>query len=110
MPKGIALCGVSGSGKSLFAKALGNETGRPCLRVDFGAVLGSKVGESEANFREMLRRIDRMSPCVAWVVCPGGRRRLHRAWPAIHKLAGDSPSSPGNRGERLRSQARRSEE
>lgn len=66
IPRGIVLAGVSGSGKSLFAKALGNEVGRPCLRVDFSSVKASLVGQSEANLREMLRRVEKMSPCVLW--------------------------------------------
>lgn len=46
-PKGILLLGLPGSGKSAFAKALGNETGRPTLVLDIGALMGSLVGQSE---------------------------------------------------------------
>lgn len=35
-PKGVLLLGLSGSGKSAFCKALGNETGRPTLILDVG--------------------------------------------------------------------------
>jgi hypothetical protein len=63
-PRGILLLGVPGSGKSCFAKALGNETGRPTLLLDMGTLLGSLVGQSEANLRQALRVADAMAPCV----------------------------------------------
>jgi SpoVK/Ycf46/Vps4 family AAA+-type ATPase len=56
--------GPPGSGKSQFCTALGSETGRPTLILDVGALLGSLVGQSEANIRQALRLVDAMSPCV----------------------------------------------
>ena len=47
--RGVLLLGVPGSGKSFFAKALGNETGRPTLLLDLGSLYGSLVGSTEAN-------------------------------------------------------------
>jgi SpoVK/Ycf46/Vps4 family AAA+-type ATPase len=61
------LLGVAGSGKSAFAKSLGNETGRPTLLLDVGALLGSLVGQSEGNLRQALRVADAMAPCVLFV-------------------------------------------
>jgi ATPase family associated with various cellular activities (AAA) len=66
-PRGILLLGVPGTGKSCFAKALGNETGRPTLVLDVGALMGSLVGSTEANVRQALRLIDAMAPCVVMV-------------------------------------------
>jgi len=65
--KGVMLLGVSGSGKSALAKALGNEVGRPTLFLDLGALYGSLVGATEANIRQALRIIDAMAPCVVFV-------------------------------------------
>src|SRR5262245_652158 len=62
--RGVLLLGPPGSGKSQFCKALGAETGRPTLILDVGALLGSLVGQSEANIRQALRLVDAMSPCV----------------------------------------------
>jgi ATPase family associated with various cellular activities (AAA) len=66
-PRGVLLLGVSGSGKSAFCKALGNETGRPTLLLDIGALMGSLVGQSESNMRLALRIADAMSPCILFV-------------------------------------------
>jgi SpoVK/Ycf46/Vps4 family AAA+-type ATPase len=66
-PRGILLLGVAGSGKSAFCKALGNETGRPTLILDVGALLGSLVGQTEANVRQALRIADAMAPCLLWI-------------------------------------------
>ena len=65
--KGVMLLGVPGSGKSAFAKALGNETGRPTVTLDFGALKGSLVGQSEERTRAALKAIDAMAPCVLFI-------------------------------------------
>jgi hypothetical protein len=66
-PRGILLLGVAGSGKSAFCKALGNETGRPTLILDVGALLGSLVGQTEQNVRQALRIADAMAPCILMI-------------------------------------------
>jgi SpoVK/Ycf46/Vps4 family AAA+-type ATPase len=66
-PRGVLLLGPSGTGKSQFCKALGNETGRPTLLLDVGALMGSLVGQSEANLRQALHIADAMSPCILFV-------------------------------------------
>ena len=65
--RGILLLGVPGTGKSIFARALGNEVGRPTLVLDIGALMGSLVGQTEQRVREALRAIDAMAPCVVFV-------------------------------------------
>ena len=66
-PRGILLLGVPGTGKSAYAKALGNETGRPTLLLDVGSLMGSLVGQSEQNIRQALRIADAMSPCLLFL-------------------------------------------
>jgi hypothetical protein len=63
-PRGVLLLSPPGCGKSQFAKALGNETGRPTVVLDVGALLGSLVGQSESNVRAALKLADAMAPCV----------------------------------------------
>jgi len=66
-PKGVLLLSPPGCGKSQFAKALGNEVGRPTVMLDFGSLLGKFVGESEGNMRRALKQVDAMAPCVLFV-------------------------------------------
>ena len=66
-PRGVLLLGVSGTGKSAFAKALGKETGRPTLVLDIGALMGSLVGQTEANVRKSLQAADAMEPCILFI-------------------------------------------
>lgn len=66
-PKGILLLGLPGSGKSAFCKSLGNETGRPTLILDVGALMGSLVGQSEERTRQALRIADAMAPCILMI-------------------------------------------
>ena len=63
-PRGVLLLSPPGCGKSQFAKALGNETGRPTLTLDIGRLMGSLVGQSESNIRQALQIADAMAPCV----------------------------------------------
>jgi SpoVK/Ycf46/Vps4 family AAA+-type ATPase len=63
----VLLLGVPGTGKSAFAKALGNETGRPTLTLDVGSLLGSLVGQSEERLRRALELVDRMQPAVLFI-------------------------------------------
>lgn len=66
-PKGVLLLSPPGCGKSQFAKALGNEVGRPTVLLDFGSLMGKFVGESEGNLRRALQQVDAMAPCVLFV-------------------------------------------
>jgi SpoVK/Ycf46/Vps4 family AAA+-type ATPase len=66
-PRGILLLGIPGTGKSAFAKALGNETGRPTLVLDIGSLMGSLVGQTEERVRQALRCVDAMSPAILFV-------------------------------------------
>jgi predicted kinase len=66
-PRGVLLLGVPGTGKSAFAKTLGQETGRPTLLLDVGALMGSLVGQSEQNIRQALRIADAMAPAILFV-------------------------------------------
>ena len=63
-PKGIALIGVPGTGKSLVSKAVGSVLGVPIVRLDFGRVFSKYVGDSESRVRAALSMVESMAPCV----------------------------------------------
>ena len=52
---------VHNSGKSMLAKAAGNEGGIPTVQLDLGACKGSLVGESERQLRHALKVITSIS-------------------------------------------------
>ncbi len=66
-PKGVALIGLPGTGKSLTAKAVGRLWGVPLLRLDVGAIYSSYMGESERRARHALRLAEAIAPCVVWI-------------------------------------------
>lgn len=53
--RGIILIGPPGTGKSLIAKAMGNEAGIPTIAFDLNGMKGSLVGESEQALRQNLK-------------------------------------------------------
>ena len=66
-PKGIALIGIPGTGKSLTAKMIGGLWRLPLIRLDVGALFGSLVGESEERVRRALHLAETVAPCVVWI-------------------------------------------
>jgi AAA+ superfamily predicted ATPase len=66
-PRGILLLGIPGTGKSLTAKAIGNEWHFPLLRLDMGKIFGGIVGESERNIREALNIAEAIAPSILWI-------------------------------------------
>ncbi|GAA3260942.1 AAA family ATPase [Dactylosporangium siamense] len=66
-PKGVALIGIPGTGKSLTAKMIASHWRMPLLRLDVGALFGSLVGESEERVRRALGLAETVAPCVLWI-------------------------------------------
>lgn len=66
-PKGLLLVGVQGTGKSIAAKIIAHEWGLPLLRLDFGRLFASLIGQSEQRVRKMIEIAEAISPCVLWV-------------------------------------------
>jgi len=66
-PKGLLLVGAQGTGKSIAAKIIAQEWNLPLLRLDFGRLFASLVGQSESRVRKMIQIAEALSPCVLWV-------------------------------------------
>ena len=66
-PKGLLLVGVQGTGKSVAAKIIANEWQLPLLRLDFGRLFASLIGQSEQRVRKMIEIAEALSPCILWV-------------------------------------------
>jgi SpoVK/Ycf46/Vps4 family AAA+-type ATPase len=66
-PKGLLLVGVQGTGKSIAAKIIAHEWNLPLLRLDFGTLFASLIGQSEQRVRKMIEIAEALSPCVLWV-------------------------------------------
>jgi len=66
-PRGLALIGIPGTGKSLCARLIAGMWKLPLLRLDMGAVFGGLVGLSEKNIREAIQISEVISPCILWV-------------------------------------------
>lgn len=67
LPRGVALIGIPGTGKSLCAKVAAGMWKLPLLRLDMGAVFGGILGSSERNIREAMQIAEVIAPCVLWV-------------------------------------------
>ena len=66
-PKGLLLVGVQGTGKSLAAKTIAHQWKLPLLRLDFGRLFASLIGQSESRVRKMIEIAEALAPCVLWV-------------------------------------------
>jgi len=67
MPRGILLCGLPGTGKSLSAKVASSILNLPLLRFDIGRVFGGLVGDSERNMRTAIATAEAVGSCVLWI-------------------------------------------
>ncbi len=67
IPRGLALIGIPGTGKSLCAKLTAGLWKMPLLRLDMGAVFSGTLGSSERNIREAVQISEVIAPCILWV-------------------------------------------
>jgi len=65
--RGVMLIGVSGCGKSLFAKAVAAHFKVPLIKLSPQDLKGGIVGTTEANIRQMQEAIDVLGHCVVWI-------------------------------------------
>merc|ERR1719350_1711727 len=66
-PKGVILYGVPGTGKTLLAKAVANETSATFLRVCGSELIQKYLGEGPKLVRELFRVADENAPCIIFM-------------------------------------------
>lgn len=65
-PSGILLYGPPGSGKTMLAKAVANESGANFISIAGPELLSKWVGESEKRVREIFKRAKQVAPSIVF--------------------------------------------
>ena len=63
-PKGILIHGLPGTGKTLLAKAVANESESNFIQIKGPSLLSMWVGESEKGIRKIFERARQVAPCI----------------------------------------------
>ncbi|HEY8110162.1 MAG TPA: CDC48 family AAA ATPase [Candidatus Nitrosotenuis sp.] len=66
-PKGVLLYGVPGTGKTLLAKAVANESNAHFISISGPEIIGKFYGESEARLREIFKEAREKSPTIIFI-------------------------------------------
>lgn len=66
-PKGILLYGPPGSGKTLIARAVANETGAFFFLINGPEIMSKLAGESESNLRKAFEEAEKNSPSIIFI-------------------------------------------
>ena len=66
-PKGVILYGVPGTGKTLLAKAVANQTSATFLRVVGSELIKKHLGEGPKLVREIFRCADELAPSIVFI-------------------------------------------
>lgn len=75
---GFVGVGLPGGGKSLIAKAFGNEAGVPTIALDFGATESKFVGESEENLIRVIQVIEAVGQGNAYFIATSNNATVMR--------------------------------
>jgi transitional endoplasmic reticulum ATPase len=66
-PNGIILHGKSGTGKTLLAKALANESGMNFISIKGSQILNRYIAEPENGVKELFTKAKQASPCILFI-------------------------------------------
>ncbi|MDY6771153.1 MAG: CDC48 family AAA ATPase [Candidatus Nanohaloarchaea archaeon] len=67
VPKGVLLYGLPGTGKTLLAKAIANESNANFISIKGPQIFSKWVGESEKAIRKMFSKARQVAPCVLFI-------------------------------------------
>ena len=66
-PRGVLLYGPPGSGKTLIARAVANETGAFFFLINGPEIMSKMAGDSEANLRRAFEEAEKNSPAIIFI-------------------------------------------
>ena len=66
-PRGVLLFGPPGSGKTLIARAVANETGAFFMIINGPEIMSKMAGESESNLRKTFEEAEKNSPAIIFI-------------------------------------------
>jgi len=66
-PRGVLLYGPPGSGKTLIARAVANETGAFFFLINGPEVMSKMAGEAESNLRKAFEEAEKNSPAIIFI-------------------------------------------
>mmetsp|Transcript_2390 Transcript_2390/g.6785 ORF Transcript_2390/g.6785 Transcript_2390/m.6785 type:complete len:813 (-) Transcript_2390:537-2975(-) len=66
-PRGILMFGPPGSGKTLVARAVANETGAFFFLINGPEIMSKLAGESESNLRKAFEEAEKNSPAIIFI-------------------------------------------
>jgi len=66
-PRGVLLYGPPGSGKTLIARAIANETGAFFFLINGPEIMSKMAGEAEANLRKAFEEAEKNSPAIIFI-------------------------------------------
>lgn len=66
-PRGVLLYGPPGSGKTLIARAVANETGAFFFLINGPEIMSKMAGDSESNLRKAFEEAEKNSPAIIFI-------------------------------------------